>query len=159
MEPMDRDVLWPMLAMAGLSFAVTVAMFRRRVAEIRRRRIPLRELATSRGIALLEDSAAADNYRNLFEMPVLFYAACLLVAAARLDSPALPVLAWAYVAARLAHSAIQLGANRVRWRFMAFAASAAHPAPAASAVRPSDPGPRHRSGGLPGRDRRGARAT
>jgi hypothetical protein len=52
-------------------------------------------------------------------------AACLLVAAARLDSPALPVLAWAYVAARLAHSAIQLGANRVRWRFMAFAASAA----------------------------------
>ena len=125
MEPMDRDVLWPMLAMAGLSFAVTVAMFRRRVAEIRRRRIPLRELATSRGIALLEDSAAADNYRNLFEMPVLFYAACLLVAAARLDSPALPVLAWAYVAARLAHSAIQIGANRVRWRFMAFAASAA----------------------------------
>ena len=100
-------------------------MFRRRVAEIRRRRIPLRELATSRGIAQLEDSAAADNYRNLFEMPVLFYAACLLAATARLQSPVLPALAWAYVGARLAHSAIQLGANRVRWRFMAFAASAA----------------------------------
>lgn len=125
MDQADRAMFWPMFAMAALSFGVTIAMFRRRVAEIRRRRIPLRELATSRGIALLEDNAAADNFRNLFEMPVLFYAACLLVAVARLGSPLLLSLAWAYVGARIAHSAIQLGSNRVRWRFLAFLGSAA----------------------------------
>lgn len=121
----DPNFLWPMVALVALTFVVTVQMYRRRVAEIRARRIPLGSIATSRGMTALEDVAAADNLRNLFEMPVLFYVACLTLALVGADGPLLVGLAWAYVALRALHSAIQLGGNRVRWRFYAFAASTA----------------------------------
>jgi hypothetical protein len=121
---MARAMLWPMLAMVALTFAVAIETFRRRVREIRGRRIALRELATSRGRARLEDVAAADNYANLLEMPALFYVLCLLVATTGTTSTTATALAWAYVALRVLHSAIHLGSNHVRRRFLAFAASA-----------------------------------
>ncbi len=121
----DRTMLWPMFALAGLTFCVAVVMFRRRVAEIRRRGVALKSIATSRGIAMLEDVAAADNFRNLFELPVLFYVACLTAALTGAGTPLLLALCWAYVALRVAHSAIQLTNNRVRHRFNVFAASTA----------------------------------
>ena len=66
------------------------------------------DLATSaQAAALLTDSRAADNFRNLFELPVLFYVA--LVVADRIgmvDGISLG-LAWAFVALRVVHSAIQ----------------------------------------------------
>jgi hypothetical protein len=120
---MQRAMLWPMFAMAALTFTVATAMFRRRIREIRARRIPLRELATSRGRSMLEDVVAADNYANLLEMPVLFYALCLVVAASGTASALSVGLAWAYVALRALHSAIHLGSNHVFRRFQAFAAS------------------------------------
>ncbi len=121
----DRSMLWPMFAMVALSFVVLIVMFRRRVAEIRSRGLKLGAIATSRGMAALEDVAPADNFRNLFEMPVLFHAACLMLAVSGGSTPLLLGLAWAYVALRALHSAIQLTHNRVRQRFNAFAASAA----------------------------------
>jgi hypothetical protein len=120
---MSREMLWPMFAMAALTYAVAVEAFRRRIAEIRARRIALRDLATSRGRARLEDVAAADNYSNLLEMPVLFYALCLLVAATGTATAPSVALAWGYVTLRTLHSAIHLGSNHVRHRFLAFAAS------------------------------------
>lgn len=121
----DHTLLGPMLAMVALTFVVLVAMFRRRVAEIRARRIKLDTIATSRGLGTLEDVAPADNLRNLFEMPVLFYVACLTLAVTGTATPAVLGLTWAYVALRAVHSTIQLTHNRVRLRFYAFAASAA----------------------------------
>lgn len=120
----DRAMLWPMFAMAALSFGVMLALMRRRIGEIRARRIPLRTIATSRGMTALEDVAPADNFRNLFEMPVLFYAACMVVTVAHATTAPLVALAWTYVVLRALHTAIHLGANRVRHRFLAFAASA-----------------------------------
>jgi len=123
--PIDRTMLWPMFALGMLTFVVLVVMFRQRVAEIRSRRISLGAIATSRGMATLEDVAPADNFRNLFEMPVLFYAVSLTLAVTGARTSWLLGLAWAYVALRVLHSAIQLTHNRVRPRFNAFAASAA----------------------------------
>jgi hypothetical protein len=57
------------------------------------------------------------HFINLFEVPTLFYAACLAaMVVGATGTPAL-VLAWGYVAARLVHAWIHLGANRVRHRF------------------------------------------
>ncbi len=120
----DRGVLWPMLAMGLLTFIVLSVLFRRRIAEIRVRRLPLRDIATSRGIAMLEDVAPADNFRNLFELPVLFYVACITLTVTATTTPVLSGLAWGYVALRGWHSAIQLTHNHVRRRFQAFVASA-----------------------------------
>jgi hypothetical protein len=66
---------------------------------------------------------AADNYLNLFEMPVMFYVLCLALYTTRhVDLPLL-VGAWIYVSLRCAHSAIQIGYNKVMHRFWAFVLS------------------------------------
>ncbi len=121
-----RALLWPMVAMAALTFVVAVVMYRRRIAEIRAKRIRPQSLASAVAMATeLEDTAAADNFRNLFEAPVLFYAASLLAYAIGASSPALVALLWAYVALRVVHSVIHCTSNRVIRRFQAFAASLA----------------------------------
>ena len=68
-------IAWPMLAQALLTAVVWVRMYVVRVAEMRRRGIRPQSIATSRAISsALEDTAPADNFRNLFEVPVLFFA-------------------------------------------------------------------------------------
>lgn len=83
-------------------------------------------LATSRSReTALENIAAADNFRNLFEMPVLFYAVCLALAAMDFVTPPQIALAWLFVALRAAHSLIHITYNRVMHRFAAYVASSA----------------------------------
>ena len=117
---MNRQlILWPVLAMVLLVFVVWVRLYITRVREIRTRRIPPQALATratARG-QLVDSLRVADNFSNLFELPVLFYvAAVLLYVSERVDGIYLG-LAWAFVALRYAHSAIHVTYNRVMHRF------------------------------------------
>ena len=117
-----KPILYPMLAMVVLTAIVAVLMFIRRAAEMRSRGIHPQRVATSAQMATaLNDTRAADNFRNLFEAPVLFYAAVLIIYAAQLTGAAHLALAWAFVATRVAHTAIQCTYNRVMHRVVAFA--------------------------------------
>ena len=117
-----KAILYPMLAMVALTAIVAVTMYRRRIAEMRTRRVHPQKLALSAQMAsALEDTRAADNFRNLFEAPVLFYVAMLTVYVTQITSPLYVGLAWIYVATRIAHSTIQCTYNRVMHRFLAFA--------------------------------------
>jgi len=122
---MDRFAIFlPALAMVALTFVVMAVMFRRRVAQMKRDRIHPQAVATSiEASARFTDVAPADNFRNLFEMPMLFYLALIVAAIADLASPLVLGLAWAYVAARVLHSFIHCGYNKVMHRFRAFALS------------------------------------
>lgn len=111
-------------AMAMLTFAVGLRMVRDRVAEMRAQRIHPQSVPTSSQLyARLQDIRSADNYRNLFEVPILFYALCALA----LANPPVPgwlaVGAWAFVAIRTAHSVVQCTYNKVMHRFPLFLAS------------------------------------
>jgi hypothetical protein len=120
----DSAILWPVLAMVALTFVVSLVMYRRRIAEMRERRIRPQALATATMMsAQLQDVGAADNYRNLFEGPVLFYVAALAAIALKVASPLLVALAWIYVGCRVVHSVIHCTTNRVVHRFYAFVAS------------------------------------
>ena len=119
-----KSILYPLLAVVVLTVIVAVVLFRRRVSEMRSRRIHPQKVATSAQMsAEIEDSRAADNFRNLFETPVLFYSALVVTYATQLTSVAYVTLAWAYVAARVVHSAIHCTYNLVLHRLLAFAAS------------------------------------
>ncbi|MFZ9311102.1 MAG: MAPEG family protein [Arenimonas sp.] len=121
---MRNPLFWPMFAMAALTFLVWLRMFQTRVGEMKRRRIHPQSVAQSAQMAqLVEDSRAADNFRNLFELPVLFYAAMLLSLLAGIESTAMLVLAWAFVALRALHSYIHCTYNRVMDRFKAYVLS------------------------------------
>ncbi len=119
-----RSILYPVIALVALTAVVGVLMYRRRVAEMRERRIPPQAVAISAQMAeRLMNTSAADNFRNLHETPVVFYAAALAIYAGHLTDPIYLALAWAYVAARLVHSAIHCTYNRVMHRLSAFLAS------------------------------------
>ena len=112
------------LALVLLTFVVGARLLFCRVREMRTKRIHPQAASTSIQVAArLEDVQAADNFRNLFEVPVLFYA---LVATALGTGhvPAWLVLgAWSFVVLRVAHSVIHCTYNKVFHRLAVFLAS------------------------------------
>ncbi|MCL1633499.1 MAPEG family protein [Luteimonas sp. SX5] len=119
-------VFYPAFALVALTFLVWCRLYIVRIGQMRRERIHPQTVATSaQAAAKLTDSRAADNFRNLFELPVLFYMALAIAALTDSATPVLMALAWAFVALRFAHSAIHCGYNKVMHRFMAYMAGAA----------------------------------
>ena len=118
----DVRIFAPAFAMVALTFVVWLRLFFVRLAQMRRERIHPQAVATSaQATAMLTDSRASDNFRNLFELPVLFYTALLVAALTGLVTPVSLALAWAFVALRVVHSAIHCSYNKVMHRFYAYA--------------------------------------
>jgi len=123
---LDKTMLYPAFAMAGLTFLVWVRMFTSRVGEMKRERIHPQAVAMSAAAAArFTDTRAADNFRNLFELPVLFYVALLVAVVTGLVTPVSLGLAWTFVGLRLLHSLIQCTYNKVLHRFYVYAAGGA----------------------------------
>jgi hypothetical protein len=111
------------LALVLLTVLVGLRLLYTRVREMRRKRIHAQAVATSVQMAgRHEDVQAADNFRNLFEVPVLFYALVAIALATRVAPPWLVAGAWAFVALRALHSLIHCTYNRVMHRLAAFLA-------------------------------------
>lgn len=118
---MDAAILMPVFAMAGLSFIVWLRLYQTRLAEMKSKRIHPQRVASSSGMAqLVEDSRAADNFRNLFELPVLFYVAVLMAAFTGVATGLFFAFAWSFVVLRVVHSVIHCTYNRVMHRFTAY---------------------------------------
>ena len=112
---------WPAVAMAALTFVVAVRMFRTRIGQIIREKIRLQTIATSKEAGeKLTDSRGADNFRNLFELPVLFYVGIVIAAQTGQVNWLTLGLAWLFVATRVVHSYIHCTYNRVKHRFYVF---------------------------------------
>jgi hypothetical protein len=60
------------------------------------------------------------NLSNQFEWPLFFYAACLLLIHGNSASVVAPILAWVFVAGRLAHSSVHILTTNVRLRGLVF---------------------------------------
>ena len=117
-------IFLPAVAMVALTIAVVLRMFFERKRQMRTERIQFSEIPSSSQMAArFADTRAADNYKNLFEMPVLFYVALGVAYATSQVSPLVLGLAWGYVAFRVLHSCIHCTYNRVMHRFYAFFAS------------------------------------
>jgi hypothetical protein len=120
----ELRVIYPMFAMVILTAVVLVTLFRARVAAVREGRVSLAYFGIYQGAAEPESSAkAVRHFANLFETPVLFYVACLAAMITNVAGAAMQALAWAYVAARVAHAYVHLGANRIRHRLRVYFAS------------------------------------
>jgi hypothetical protein len=117
-----KPLLIPLLAQVALTFIVMLVMYRKRIVEMKSKRIhPQRTKTRSIAHGVLTDSeSAADNYSNLFESPILFYTAILLTLILMVQDTVLVALAWTYVASRYLHSFIHVSYNRVMHRFPVF---------------------------------------
>ena len=114
----------PVTAMVGITVLAWLRLYQLRFAEMARRRIDPQSIALSaQKDAGLSDTRGADNFNNQFQLPVLFYLACVVGIFADGDAVLLQ-LAWAFVATRFVHALIQWTYNRVVHRFVAYALGA-----------------------------------
>ena len=121
----DRTaILWPMCAQVGLVALVWLRLYAVRLTEIRTRRIDPQQLARAdEAVKLLENNSAADNLRNLFEIPALFFGICLALYVTGFVTQMQVSLAWGFVMLRGVHSFVHTTYNRVMHRFLAYAVS------------------------------------
>ena len=120
-----KALLIPLLVQVFLTFAVWVTMFMTRVSEMKSRKIPPQAVHSRAQVSeLLVDSApAANNLKNLFELPVLFYLAVMLASLLMIKDPFMVAMAWGFVGFRVIHSLIHCSYNRVMHRFYAYLVS------------------------------------
>jgi len=121
---MNADPIWlPVAALVGVTALVWVKLYADRLGEMRAKRIDPQALATARAAGQLEKIGAAENFRNLFEVPVLFYLLCVAIAVNGGSTPGFVTAAWIYVGLRALHSLIHVTYNRVTHRFLVYVAS------------------------------------
>ena len=119
-------ILAPFLAMIGLTLVVWIVMYVRRIRYMVAERIHPQKLSTPDKVAgeLPEFvNNPANNLKNLFELPVLFYALCLYLFVTDAVDLGYVVAAWLFVALRIVHSVVQCTSNHVMSRFRAYMAA------------------------------------
>ena len=114
-------IVLPVAALVLLTFGVLVLMARARSSSQRERGLDMQDLALATN-SDWNDAAvkAANNYKNLFEFPVVFYAAAGFALITQTVDGWMLALAWIFVLSRLVHSMIHVTSNIVMWRGSAF---------------------------------------
>jgi len=121
---LEYAILLPPTALAFLTGFVWLRLGSDRLSELRARRIHPQQVATAKQAGeTLQNVQSADHFRNLFEVPVLFYVLCGFLAITRLTTLFLLACAWGYVVLRALHTYIHLTHNKVVRRFQTFVAS------------------------------------
>lgn len=118
-----NQIFGPFLAMMLLTGIVWVVLYTRRLNYIFSQRIDSQQLTIpEKGAALIPEEInwPSYNFRNLFELPVLFYALCLYLSVTGSVDAIFVGSAWAYVGLRALHSLIHCTSNIVKLRFIAY---------------------------------------
>jgi hypothetical protein len=120
MDIPNATLALPMLGMMVLTLLVWLYMFIQRVGFAQSSKLDIEQFKTPADVQALvpaDRSGASNNFKNLFELPVIFYAVCLyLTVSGQVDS-LYTNCAWAYLILRCVHSLIHCTYNRVAHRF------------------------------------------
>ena len=106
-------IFWPVIAQVLLTYLVYLTVSARRIAAVRAGTAKASDFKVP-SIEPEPSATAARNLSNQFELPVLFFAACLSLFVTGGAGLAAIVAAWAFVLARLVHAYVHLTSNRVR---------------------------------------------
>jgi hypothetical protein len=121
---MEQSAIFaPFFAMFLLTFLVWVYMYVRRIHFITARGLTGRELQQPGALVAavpMSVTSPADNLRNLFEIPVIFYAFVLYLFSMRQVDAVYIAGAWIFVAFRALHSAMHCTVNIVMVRFVLY---------------------------------------
>jgi hypothetical protein len=120
-------IFGPVFATIGLTFVVWVYLYARRIPFITGSGLTPAELAVPGKLAEISPPAVAnpsDNFKNLFEMPVIFYALALVLFATSKVDATYVYAGWVFFVFRALHSAMHCTANVVIARFYLYLISA-----------------------------------
>ncbi|MFK8031755.1 MAG: MAPEG family protein [Gammaproteobacteria bacterium] len=119
----ESRLLIPFFGMLLLTVLVWVYMYVRRIGYMLKNKIPVRAGSTPQKMASVvpeEVQNSANNFNNLFQVPILFYVVVLyLLWAGQVDQIHV-ACAWLFFLARALHSAIQCTVNVVMARFIVY---------------------------------------
>ena len=124
----SKHILQPTVALMIWTMVMWAWMYATRIPAMQKAEMDATRLVGSNGASLREKlpdtvNWKADNYNHLHEQPTLFYAVALVLAYLGQGDGMNAFLAWIYVGLRVAHSLVQVTANRVLVRFVLFALS------------------------------------
>lgn len=121
------NIIWPTFALVALIFVVWFVLFVQRFRHVQRTPPTKEDFATGAAATRYFEPVEmpANNLRNLFEMPVLYFALVPLLMITQQADGAQIVLAWLFVIARAVHSFIHIGPKTVRRRARVYVASSA----------------------------------
>ena len=119
---MKYQLIYPMAFYVFYIWVLAVYMFRTRVKAIKSKEVSYKFFQTYSGDSPQEYTVrVARHYDNQFQVPMLFLITCAAHMALDQAGYTTLVLAWVFVATRLAHSFVHLGSNNLRKRVLAFA--------------------------------------
>ncbi len=121
LNTMNTLFLKPMIAMMLLTFLVWLSLYAKRLPYLLKHQIAPQSVATPEQMTAMLPAHIhypANNLRNLSELPVLFYALCLIATYLNVQSGSLQFLAWSFVILRGLHSIIHCSYNCVTHRFV-----------------------------------------
>jgi hypothetical protein len=113
-------IFGPFFATIFLTLLVWIYMYIRRIGFITRNKISPTDLAEPGKLAQLTPAVVSnpsDNLKNLFEIPVLFYALALYLFVTKQVDSTYVAAAWTFVLFRALHSAVHCTFNLVMLRF------------------------------------------
>jgi hypothetical protein len=116
----QRAIFGPFFATILLTFIVWIYMYVRRIAFINANHIDAQDLAVPGALAQMSPPAVSnpsDNFKNLFEIPVLFYALALYLFVTNKVDATYVYAGWIFFLFRALHSAVHCTFNLVMLRF------------------------------------------
>lgn len=114
-------MIYPMLTMMLIPIILIPFMLSARIKAVRTGALKLNEVNSKDASRVPPQVLKFSNhFSNLFEMPVLFYALCLLVLQLGIDSNLLRMIGFGYVGFRLIHTFISITYNYPPHRAAAF---------------------------------------
>jgi hypothetical protein len=116
---MQNAIFSPFFAMVFLTLLVWVYMYIRRISFITSRKLTPRDLIPSAFAQISPPSVSnpSDNLKNLFEIPIIFYALVLYLFITKQVDAVYVSAAWVFVVFRTLHSAVHCTFNRIILRF------------------------------------------
>ena len=116
-------ILQPVMAMMLLTAVVWFVMYAKRIPAMQQARIPTQTWTTPEKVVELLPEAVnypAYNLKNLFELPVVFYALCVILYVTDSVDTIYVAAAWTFFGFRVLHSLIHCTVNRVMARFLCY---------------------------------------
>lgn len=116
---MQNAIFSPFFAMVFLTLLVWVYMYIRRISFITSRKLTPKDLTPSAFAQISPPSVSnpSDNLKNLFEIPVIFYALVLYLFITRQVDAVYVSASWVFVVFRALHSVVHCTFNRIILRF------------------------------------------
>ena len=116
---MEQSLIFqPMTVQTGLMVCVGFWLVWARVGSVARGKVDMKDVVKNGWQGWIKQ--AGDSYGNQFELPVLFFALCLILFLTNSVSPPAVMIAWAFAISRVAHALIHLSFNHIMTRFSVF---------------------------------------